>query len=105
MRGDIYRLRPPTNPGPRGHEQIGPRYAVIIQSDALLLSTLLIAPTSRSAIPSLIHPVIEMDGTRCVVLLDQIRAVDGERLGDFAGRLDPHEMAEIDQAVRLVTGL
>jgi len=31
--------------------------------------------------------------------------VDPERPGQFAGRLDAHEMAEIDRALRIVLGL
>jgi mRNA-degrading endonuclease toxin of MazEF toxin-antitoxin module len=44
VRGDLYRLRPAKDAA--GHEQRGPRYAVAIQSDAILLSTLIVAPTS-----------------------------------------------------------
>src|ERR1700721_2881437 len=59
-----------------GHEQRGPRYAVAIQSDAILLSTLIVAPTSTSAQPAIFRPEIEMDGTRTRLLVDQIAAVD-----------------------------
>jgi mRNA interferase MazF len=49
VRGEIFRLR---LPAPRGREQAGARYGVIVQADELLaLSTVLIAPTSRSAPP------------------------------------------------------
>ena len=50
--------------------------------------------------------LIELDGTRTRVLIDQLGAVDRElRLGDLAGRLDPEEMDEVDQALRLVLGM
>ena len=94
MRGDLYRLRPGKDTA--GHEQRGPRYAVAVQSDAILLSTLIVAPTSTSAQPDL-RPEIEMDGTRTLVLVDQMRAVDASRLGDFAGRLDAAETGEVDR--------
>ena len=74
MRGDLYRLRPAKDTA--GHEHRGPRYAVAIQSDAILLSTLIVAPTSTSAQPAIFRPEIEMDGTRTLVLVDQMRAVD-----------------------------
>jgi len=48
---------------------------------------------------------IEVDGTRTRVLVDQMRAVDASRLGDFAGRLDATETGEIDRAVRLMLGV
>ena len=88
-----------------GHEQRGPRYAVAIQSDGILLSTLIVAPTSTSAQPAIFRPEIEMDGTRTRVLLDQMRAVDASRLGDFAGRLGAAEKVDVDRAVRLILGV
>jgi len=103
VRGDLYRLRPAKDVA--GHEQRGPRYAVAIQSDAILLSTLIVAPTSTSAQPAIFRPEIEMDGTRTRVLVDQMRAVDAGRLGDFAGRLDGSEIGEVDRAVRLMLGV
>jgi mRNA interferase MazF len=64
-----------------------------------------VAPTSISAQPAIFRPEIEMDGTRTRVLVDQMRAVDAARLGDFAGRLDAAEAAEVDRAVRLMLGV
>ena len=92
VRGDVYRLR-------------GPRYAVAIQSDGILLSALIVAPTSTRAQPAVFRPEIELDGTRTRVLVDQLRAVDAARLGDFAGRLDGAETGEVDRAVRLMLGV
>ena len=96
MRGDLYRLRPAKDAA--GHEQRSPRYAVAIQSDGVLLSTLIVAPTSTSAQPAIFRPE-----TR--VLVDQMRVVDASRLGDFAGRLDAAETGKIDRAVRLILGV
>ena len=103
MRGDLFRLRPGKDSA--GHEQRGPRYAVAIQSDGILLSTLIVAPTSTSAQEAIFRPEIEMGGTRTRVLVDQMRAVDANRLGDFAGRLDSMEIGEVDRAVRLMLGV
>jgi len=103
VRGDLFRLRPGKDS--TGHEQRGPRYAVAIQSDGILLSTLIVAPTSTSAHAAIFRPEIEMDGTRTRVLVDQMRAVDASRLGDFAGRLDAAETGDIDQALRLILGV
>ena len=103
MRGDIYRLRARDA---EGHEQSGPRYAVEVQSDRIRLSTLLIAPTSTSARPSIMRPQTTMNGVTTYVLVEQTRAVNPEtRLGSFAGRLDHEEMAAVDDALRLVFGL
>jgi mRNA interferase MazF len=103
VRGDLFRLRPDKNAA--GHKQRGPRYAVSVQSDGILLSTLIVAPTSTSAQAAIFRPEIEMDGTRTRVLVDQMRAVDASRLGDFAGRLDAAETGEVDRAVRLILGV
>lgn len=103
MRGDLYRLRSDKNAA--GHEQRGPRYAVAIQSDRIQLSTLIVAPTSASAQPAVFRPEIDMDGTLTRVLVDQMRAVDASRLGDFTGRLSPSEGGDVDRAVRLVLGV
>jgi mRNA interferase MazF len=103
VRGDLYRLR--TDKDATGHEQRGPRYAVAIQSDGVLLSTLIVAPTSTSAQPVIFRPEIKMDGVRTRVLIDQMRAVDASRLGEFAGRLDAAETGEVDRAIRLVLGV
>jgi mRNA interferase MazF len=103
VRGDLFRLHPGKDSA--GHEQRGPRYAVAIQSDGILLSTLIVAPTSTSAQAAIFRPEIELDGTRTRVLVDQMRAVDASRLGDFAGRLDATETGEVDRAVRLMLGV
>jgi mRNA interferase MazF len=102
VRGDLYRLR--STKDAVGHEQRGPRYAVALQSDAILLSTLIVAPMSTSAQPAIFRPEIEMDATRTFVLVDQMRAVDTSRLGDLAGRLDATEIGEVDRAVKLILG-
>ena len=103
MRGDLYRLR--SDKDAAGHEQRGARDAVAGQSDGIRLSTLIVAPTSTSAQPAIFRPEIEMDGTRTRVLVDQMRAVDVNRLGEFAGRLDSIEVGEVDRAVRLMLGV
>jgi mRNA interferase MazF len=76
-----------------------------VQSDALPLSTVIVAPTSTSARASTFRPEIDMNGTKTRVLVEQIRAVDPDRLGDFAGCLDPEELRLIDRALAGVLGL
>ena len=103
MRGDIYRFRPNDV---RGHKQSGARYAVVVQSSDLMLSTLLVAPTSASARPTIFRPRITLDGQPTLVLVEQTTVVSPEtELGDFAGRLTTGELAELDQALRLALGL
>lgn len=102
-RGEVYRVRLPAG---RGHEQRGRRYGVIVQAEALLgLSTILIAPTSRSAAPATFRPEIEIDGEPTRVLVEQLRSVDLERLGELAGRLSASEQRAVDETLELVLGL
>lgn len=103
MRGDVFRLRAPRSA--RGHEQAGSRFAVVVQSGDLPLSTLLVAPTSTSARPASFRPQVEVAGLSTRVLVEQTAAVDPTRLGDHVGNLTFHELREVDAALRLVLEL
>lgn len=103
MRGEVYGLRAPRDS--RGHEQRGARFAVVVQSDLLPLSTWLVAPTSRSARPASFRPEVEIAGEVTKVLAEQTAAVDPQRLGDLVGHLTRTEMDEVDAALRTVLGL
>jgi mRNA interferase MazF len=102
-RGDIFRIRLPAG---RGHEQRGSRYAVIVQADELLgLSTAIVAPTSRNAAPATFRPEVEVAGETTRVLVEQLRAVDLDRLDRHAGRLTLEEQRAVDAALELVLAL
>ncbi|HUN77342.1 MAG TPA: type II toxin-antitoxin system PemK/MazF family toxin [Solirubrobacteraceae bacterium] len=104
VRGEIVRVATPR--GARGHEQRGPRPAVVVQADELLgLSTVLVAPTSRSAAPATFRPLIDLAGTATCVLVDQLRALDAQAIGDSVGRLDAAELDALDHALELMLGL
>jgi len=104
VRGEVFRLPAPRRP--RGHEQRGARYAVIVQADEFLdLSTVLVSPTSASARPASFRPTITLDSERTRVLVEQTTVVDPERLGRSAGRLDARELRTVDEALMLVLGL
>ena len=99
MRGDIHRLRAPRDA--RGREQPGARFAVIVQADDLMLSTVLVAPTSRSAPPRIFRPTIVIGDEPTQVLVEQTAAVAPERLGELVGRATVEELTGIDDALRL----
>lgn len=104
VRGDIYRLEAPKDS--RGHEQAGARFAVVVQSDDLPLSTWIIAPTSTGRREASFRPEIEIDGVKTRVLVGQLAVVDPEtRLGDLVGRLDTAERQAVDSALAAVLGL
>jgi mRNA interferase MazF len=49
--------------------------------------------------------MIDLEGTPTRILVEQTTVVDPQRLGESAGRLDPHELQSIDEALMLVLGL
>jgi mRNA interferase MazF len=103
QRGDVHRLRVPKGVG---HEQQGVRHGVVVQADELLpRSVVLVAPTSRSARPASFRPEITVERQSTRVLVEQVGAVDAQRLGKRVGRLNPQELWDVDDALRVVLGL
>lgn len=103
LRGDVYRFRLPKGVG---HEQRGERFGVVVQADELLpRSVILVAPTSRSARAASFRPEIEIGGETTRVLVEQVGAVDAQRLGKRAGHLSPEELWSVDEALLTVLGL
>lgn len=103
MRGDVYKL--PPSKRSRGHEQHDARYAVVVQSDLLPLSTWLVAPTSTSAREASFRPKITIDGGETKVLAEQTAAIDPQRLGEHVGHLTRSELADVTAALRVVLDL
>ncbi|WP_347350662.1 type II toxin-antitoxin system PemK/MazF family toxin [Intrasporangium sp.] len=103
MRGEVYRLPAPRDA--RGHEQRNRRYAVVVQSDQLPLSTWLVAPTSTSARAAGFRPEVDIEGRLTRVLAEQTAAVDPTRLGESVGHLGFDELRRVEAALRLVLEL
>ena len=103
QRGEVYRFKVPKG---LGHEQQGERYGLVVQSDALLpRSVVVVAPTSRSARAASFRPEVEVLGGSTRVLVEQLGAVDVQRLGRRVGRLTASEMWAVDEALLTVLGL
>lgn len=103
VRGDVHAIKLPPR---RGRVQHGRRYAVVVQADALLvLSTLVVCPTSRSAPEASFHPKVEIAGERTLVLCEMVGAVDARALGEQVAHLTLNELRNIDEALLLVLGL
>lgn len=103
IRGDVFEV-----PGTRsasGHEQRGPRLGVIVQSEDLPLSTVILAPTSRSAPPRAFRPLVSVAGESTCVLVEQLRTIDVTRLGRLVGHLDRDDQEAVDDALELVLAL
>lgn len=103
MRGEVFVLR--ARKRSRGPEQAGARYAVVIQSDALPLSTVLVAPTSTAARAASFRPEVSVDGLHTKVLVEQAAAVDPSRLGRSVGHLSTRELRTVDAALRVVLSI
>lgn len=103
VRGEVVKL---TAPRARGHEQRGARPGVVVQADELLdLSTVMVAPTSRSARAATFRPAVDVAGTETRVLVDQLRVVDVQAVKGSIGCLSHEEMAAVDDALAVVLGL
>jgi mRNA interferase MazF len=103
LRGDVYRFRLPKG---TGHEQHGDRYAVVVQADQFLpRSVVIVAPTSRSARAASFRPEADIAGETSRVLVEQLGAVDAQRLGELAGHLTHEEIWGIDEALLAILGL
>jgi mRNA interferase MazF len=103
VRGEIFRLHAPRRA--QGHEQSGPRYAVVVQSDRLPVSTWLVAPTSTSARAASFRPEVEIDARITRVLAEQTAAVNPGRLGNSMGYLSHEDMRRVNAALRIVLDL
>lgn len=100
MRGDVFRLRPPSHA--RGHEQRGDRFAVVVQASRLEhLSTWHVVPTSTRARAAVYRPEVGVPGAGpSLALCDAMSSVDPQgRPGQRVGRLSPEEMVSIDRAL------
>ena len=109
-RGDIYYadLRPVI-----GSEQGGIRPVLIIQNDVgnryspTVICAAITSRMNKAKLPT--H--IEIDSRRCqimkdsVILLEQIRTIDKQRLKDMIGHLDKERMRSVDEAIRVSLAL
>jgi mRNA interferase MazF len=103
QRGEVFRFKVPKGVG---HEQQGERFGVIVQSDSMLpRSVILVAPTSRSARPASFRPEVSIAGDTTRVLVEQVGAVDAQRLERRVGKLAADEMWAVDEALVTVLGL
>jgi mRNA interferase MazF len=103
IRGDVHEY---VDRGTVGHEQAGRRYCVVLQSSHLLpSSTVLVAPTSLSALEQTYRPRVTVLNQRTSVLVEQIKATDVSRLGRKVGQLSMEELWTVDDAIKDVLGL
>ena len=94
-----------------GSEQDGTRPVLVIQNDTgnkFSPTTIVAAITSKSDKAKLpTHVVVHADGLgmESVVLLEQIRTIDKQRLIRYSGRLDKAAMGQVDHAIIVSFGI
>jgi len=88
IRGGIYQI---DLGHPRGHEQGGKRYGVVVSPTDIGLSVVTVVPTSRSAQPSVVRPEVEVLGETTRLLVEQIRSIDDRYVRDMVGLLSPDD--------------
>ena len=95
----------------RGSEQGGIRPVLIIQNDIgnkHSPTTIVAAITSRQTKAKLpTHVDVSVEGLTkdSIVLLEQIRTIDKNRLTDYVGRLDKETMGKVDRAIVISFGI
>ena len=110
-RGDIFSIDFPEPAGSRGHEQLGSRPAIAVQTDTAdsnLPTTIVIPFTSQ--IDSVRFPhVIRIEPsaengllTISYLLVFQLRAIDKRRIGRKKGHLEPHYIEELEKEMRRI---
>lgn len=110
-RGDIYyaNLTPSV-----GSEQGGIRPVVIIQNDQgnnLHSPTVIAAAVTGNAGKKLLPTHVRLGDSACglfkhsIVLLEQLRTIDRQRLQEYVGTLDTDKMKKINTALAISVGL
>jgi mRNA interferase MazF len=103
VRGDVHEIKLPSR---HSHVQHGRRYAIVVQADDLLsLSTVVICPTSRSAISASFHPEVTISDQPTQVLCEMVGAVDARALGKQVAHLTYDELRAVEDALLLVLDL
>jgi mRNA interferase MazF len=105
-RGDVVILAVPGDYGK-------PRPAVVVQSDVLdpnhsSVIVCLMTTTLRQARLFRLHvEPTDANGLRkpSEIMIDKIQAVERHRIDQRVGALDPNEMDELDQSLKIVLGL
>lgn len=93
-------------PRGRGRVQHGRRLAVIVQADDLLvLSTVVVCPTSASTPAASFHPELTIGEERTRVMCEMVGAVDARVLAEQVAHVTFDEMRSVDEALELVLDL
>jgi mRNA interferase MazF len=113
-RGDIFSVNLPSPPGGPGHEQVGPRPALIVHSDSTSSTspTIIIIPFTgqlqalRFPHAILVEPSKENGLSKSSVLMVfQLRAIDKQRLLSKIGHLELDILTKVDAEIQSMLSL
>jgi mRNA interferase MazF len=113
-RGDVVTVNLPVPAGRPGHEQVGYRPAIVVQTDITdtnLPTTMVIPMTSNLAAMRFPH-TLRVDPSPqnglikpSVLLVFQLRAIDKGRLGKTIGSLEQRHLQQMESEIRMLLGL
>jgi mRNA interferase MazF len=113
-RGDVVIVNLPVPADRPGHEQVGYRPAIVVQTDdadANLPTTMVVPMTSNLSAMRFSHtfrvdPSPQNGLTKpSVLLVFQLRAIDRGRLGKTIGHLERHHLQQLESEIRLLLDL
>ena len=113
QRGDIVLVDLPQT-SKRGHEQTGPRPALIVHNDATsgILSVVMIVPmTSNLKSTTFPHTILVQPTAEnglsmpSVLLVFQLRAIDKRRIMRTLGSLEKHIMSQVNDEMKKILGI
>ena len=91
---------------PRGHEQGGRRYGVVLSPTNMPWSVATIVPTSTSAQRAIFRPVLEIAGQETVLLVDRLRVIDTDYVvGSPVDFLLRDDLDALERAVQSYLGI
>ena len=102
IRGAVYQI---DLGHPRGHEQHGRRYGLVVSPSDTPWSVATVIPTSTSAQPAVFRPEVEIAGRPTRLLVDQIRSIDTAYMGELVDMLSRTAMLEVDDTLARYLGL
>ncbi|MGB4967008.1 MAG: type II toxin-antitoxin system PemK/MazF family toxin [Candidatus Saccharimonadales bacterium] len=102
IRGAVYQI---DLGRPRGHEQGGKRYGLVVSPSNSPLSVCTVIPTSTSARPGIHRPEVQIAGRPTRLLVDQIRTIDTDYVGETVDYLTHAQLAEVESALGHYLGL
>jgi mRNA interferase MazF len=113
-RGDIVTVDLPEPSTGTGHEQMGYRPAIVVQTDitdAELPTTMIVPLTSNLSAMRFPHTLrVEPSPQNglirpSVLLVFQLRAIDKRRIGNNIGHLEHHYLEEMETEMRRLLGI